>query len=73
MPYARKDLLTWQEGMYYHIYNRGVSKSALFREPVFFPGKGLLELQKMNHLQPVKYCSSPKFRALWNLGEAGSF
>jgi REP element-mobilizing transposase RayT len=36
MPYARKDTLIWQNGMYYHIYNRGVSRSTLFREPTNF-------------------------------------
>ena len=32
MPYARKDTITWMPGSYYHIYNRGVNKSTLFRE-----------------------------------------
>lgn len=36
MPYARRDILSWQPGMYYHIYNRGVSKSILFHKPTNF-------------------------------------
>ncbi|MDW8099565.1 MAG: transposase, partial [Anaerolineae bacterium] len=33
MPYARRDILSWQPGMYYHIYNRGVRGGTIFREP----------------------------------------
>ncbi|MGQ9815738.1 MAG: hypothetical protein ACUVR3_11420 [Candidatus Roseilinea sp.] len=29
MPYARKDLLTWERGMYYHIYNRGAHQLSI--------------------------------------------
>lgn len=32
MPYARKDIVSWKSGGFYHIYNRGVSKTTLFRE-----------------------------------------
>jgi hypothetical protein len=32
MPYARKDTIIWQKGMYYHIYNRGARQVTIFRE-----------------------------------------
>ena len=61
MPYARRDILTWQEGMYYHIYNRGVNKSTLFREPknyVFVIPK-IKEYSLANHLAMIAYCLEP--------------
>lgn len=33
MPHARKTLLTWLPGGYYHIYNRGARQGSIFREP----------------------------------------
>ncbi len=36
MPYARKDILIWQKGMYYHIYNRGARQATIFREATNF-------------------------------------
>jgi len=32
MPYARKDTLLWQTGLFYHIYNRGARLLTIFRE-----------------------------------------
>lgn len=32
MPYPRKDTASWLQGHVYHIYNRGVQKTTLFRE-----------------------------------------
>src|SRR3990172_7287537 len=32
MPYARKNTLIWQKGLYYHIYNRGARQLTIFRE-----------------------------------------
>jgi putative transposase len=63
VPYARKDLLTWQKGMYYHIYiyNRGVSKSTLFREPadyLFVIGK-LQKYRLENRVAVIAYCLMP--------------
>ncbi len=61
MPYARKDLLTWQAGMYYHIYNRGVSKTTLFREPTnyLFVIEKLQKYRKVNHVAVIAYCLMP--------------
>ena len=58
MPYTRKDTLTWQKGMYYHIYNRGVSKSTLFREPtnyLYVIGK-IQKYQNLNEITVIAYC-----------------
>ena len=30
MPYARRDLLNWEKGAYYHIYNRGAHQPPFF-------------------------------------------
>ncbi|HNE06130.1 MAG TPA: transposase, partial [Anaerolineales bacterium] len=61
MPYARKDLLTWQKGMYYHIYNRGISRSPIFREEgnyLFVLGK-LKAACRENQLSMIAYCLEP--------------
>ena len=61
MPYARKDLLTWQKGMYYHIYNRGVSKVTIFREEtnfLFTIGK-IKEYSQANNISMIAYCLEP--------------
>lgn len=61
MPYARKDLLTWQKGMYYHIYNRGAGKAPIFREPknYLFVLTKVKEYVKLNHLTMIAYCLEP--------------
>jgi putative transposase len=61
MPYARKDLLTWQSGMYYHIYNRGVSRSTLFREVTnyLYVIKKLQTYRLENCVTVVAYCFMP--------------
>ncbi|MBI5950932.1 MAG: transposase [Chloroflexi bacterium] len=61
MPYARKDLLTWQAGMYYHIYNRGVSKSTLFREPsnYLFVIEKLQKYRQAKSATVIAYCLMP--------------
>lgn len=61
MPYARKDLLIWQAGMYYHIYNRGVSKSTLFREPTnyLFVLEKIQKYRKANNITVIAYCLMP--------------
>jgi len=61
MPYARKDLLTWQAGMYYHIYNRGVSQSALFREldNYRFVLEKIQKYRKENNVTVIAYSLMP--------------
>jgi putative transposase len=61
MPYARRDTLTWQQGMVYHIYNRGVHKVTIFREEANY----LFVLAKIkkycaeNQLSLIAYCLMP--------------
>jgi hypothetical protein len=61
MPYARKDLLTWQKGMYYHIYNRGAHQTSIFREPgnYLFVLSKIREYSKANHLSMIVYSLMP--------------
>ena len=61
MPHARKDLLIWQQGMYYHIYNRGVSKSTLFREPTnyLYVMEKLQKYSLENLVSVIAYCLMP--------------
>lgn len=61
MPYARKDTLTWQQGMIYHIYNRGAHKITIFKEETNY----LFVLSKIkkycgeNQLSLIAYCLMP--------------
>ena len=61
MPYARKDTLTWQKGMYYHIYNRGVGKTSIFREETnyLFVFRKIKEYARANHIAMIAYCLMP--------------
>jgi putative transposase len=61
MPYARKDTLTWQKGMYYHIYNRGVSKVAILHEATnfLFVIRKIREHSQANHISMIAYCLMP--------------
>jgi REP element-mobilizing transposase RayT len=61
MPYARKELLTWQKGMYYHIYNRGANQTSIFREPTnyLFTIRKIKKYAAENHLAMIAYCLMP--------------
>lgn len=61
MPYPRKDTLTWQEGMYYHVYNRGVSKATIFREETnyLFALSKIKKYSNTNHITMIAYCLMP--------------
>ncbi len=61
MPYARKDLLTWQKGMYYHIYNRGAHQTSIFREPknYLFVIAKVKEYSQLNNLSMISYNLMP--------------
>jgi putative transposase len=61
MPYARKDLLTWQKGMYYHIYNRGAHQMSIFREPknYLFVISKIKEYSKQHNVSMVAYSLMP--------------
>jgi putative transposase len=61
MPHARKDILTWLPGGYYHIYNRGARQGSIFREPTNY----LFVIARMKHyairlsLSVIAYCLMP--------------
>jgi REP-associated tyrosine transposase len=61
MPHARKDILVWQPGQYYHIYNRGARQGSIFREPSNY----LFVIGRMKHyaraytLAVISYCLMP--------------
>jgi len=61
MPYARKDLLAWQAGMYYHIYNRGAHKVTIFLEETnyLFVLTKVKEYIKASNLTMIAYCLMP--------------
>jgi putative transposase len=61
MPYARKDTLTWQEGMVYHIYNRGAHKVTIFKEQAnyLFVLSKIKKYCRENQLSLIAYCLMP--------------
>jgi len=61
MPYARKNTLIWQKGMYYHIYNRGARQVTIFREPTnyLFTISKLKEYSQTKQISVIAYCLMP--------------
>ena len=61
MPYARKDLLIWQPGMYYHIYNRGARQLTIFREETnyLFTLSKIAEYCQAFNISMIAYCLMP--------------
>jgi putative transposase len=61
MPYARKDMLTWQQGMVYHIYNRGAHKVTIFKEETnyLFVLSKIKKYCRENQLSLIAYCLMP--------------
>lgn len=74
MPYARRDTITWQPGMYYHIFNRGAHKMPIFREPENYDfvlqriGQYAQELQ----IAVIAYCLMPNHYHLLVRQDGGS-
>jgi REP element-mobilizing transposase RayT len=61
MPYPRKDTLTWLPSQYYHIYNRGVQRTTIFREPdnyLFVIGR-IKRYANQFSLSVIAYCLMP--------------
>lgn len=61
MPYARKDTLIWQKGMYYHIYNRGARQGKIFRERTnyLFTISRIREYSQSEGIHVIAYCLMP--------------
>ena len=61
MPYARKDTLIWQKGMYYHIYNRGARQGKIFRERTnyLFTISKIKQYSRANGISVIAYCLMP--------------
>jgi REP element-mobilizing transposase RayT len=61
MPYARKDILIWQKGMYYHIYNRGAQQGIIFRKATnfLFVISKIKEYGLANKISIIAYCLMP--------------
>jgi putative transposase len=61
MPHARRDILDWLPGAYYHIYNRAARQSSLFREPtnyLFVIGR-MQKYSRSLALSMIAYCLMP--------------
>lgn len=61
MPYARKDTLVWQKGMYYHIYNRGARQLTIFREKTnfLFTISKIKKYSQSRRISVIAYCLMP--------------
>jgi len=63
MPYARKNTIIWQKGMYYHIYNRGARQVTVFREEtnyLFTISKiKIKEYSRAKKIVVIAYCLMP--------------
>ncbi|MBC7252006.1 MAG: transposase [Anaerolineae bacterium] len=61
MPYARQDLITWQPGGYYHLYNRGARGLNIFRQPenYLFALRRIKHYSRAFHLTIIAYCLMP--------------
>ena len=61
MPYARKNLLIWQPGMYYHIFNRGAWQVTIFREPTnyLYTLSKIKEYCRAYDISMIAYCLVP--------------
>ncbi len=61
MPYARKNTLIWQKGLYYHIYNRGARQVTIFREATnyLFTISKIQEYSQAKRISVIAYCLMP--------------
>jgi putative transposase len=61
MPHARKTILTWLPGGYYHIYNRAARQSSLFREQTnyLFVITRVKQYVKKLSVSVIAYCLMP--------------
>ena len=61
MPHARKTILTWLPGGYYHIYNRGAHQGSIFweRTNYLFVIAHMRQYAKSFALSVIAYCLMP--------------
>jgi len=61
MPYARRDILTWQLGGYYHLYNRGARGLSIFQEPenYLFVLRRIKQYARQFQIAVIAYCLMP--------------
>lgn len=61
MPYARKDILIWQKGLYYHVYNRGARQVTIFREATnyLFTISKIKQYSQAYGVSVIAYCLMP--------------
>jgi REP element-mobilizing transposase RayT len=61
MPYARNDILIWQKGMYYHVYNRGARHVTIFREHTnyLFTISKIKQYSQAHKISVIAYCLMP--------------
>ncbi len=61
MPYARRDKITWMQGHYYHLFNRGARRLTIFPEESSY--RFVLKLVKQHCQQfsfaMIAYCLMP--------------
>ena len=62
IPYPRKDTTVWQPGAYYHIYNRGIARTPLFRAEDNF----LYVIEKARFYCKKYDLSMIAFSLMWN-------
>lgn len=61
MPYARRDIITWTIGDYYHIYNRGAHRFTIFPEDrcYLFALRRMKKIAQRLDIAVVAYCLLP--------------
>lgn len=61
MPYARKDLIKWMPGGYYHLYNRGARRLTIFPDEASYLSvlKMIKEYCQKYHFTLIAYCLMP--------------
>lgn len=61
MPHARKDLIQWETGQHYHIYNRGARQLTIFPDQASYLEvlKMIKEYCRKYHFALLAYCLMP--------------
>ena len=61
MPYARRELIDWTPGCYYHIYNRGAHRATIFPDDTsyLFAIRRMKEISTRLEITVIAYCLMP--------------